>query len=63
MKRYEHRRIGDLTDEMAARYHEREALVFQNERYTFAEVSAEIATAAEALMAIGVQRGEHVAFG
>ena len=61
MKRYEQRRFGDLADEMAARYPEREALVFQNERYTFAEVSAEIATAAKALMALGVQRGNHVA--
>ena len=61
MKRYEQRRFGDLADEMAARYPEHEALVFQNERSTFAEVSAEIATAAKALMALGVQRGNHVA--
>ncbi|MDP6563211.1 MAG: AMP-binding protein, partial [Alphaproteobacteria bacterium] len=58
---YEKRRFGDLADDMAARYPDREALVFQAERYTFAEVAAEIDRAAKGLMAQGVEKGDHVA--
>ena len=42
MEWYERRRFGDLADGMAARYPERAALVFQDERYSFAEMAAEI---------------------
>ena len=58
---YEKRRFGDLADALAARYPEREALVFQDERYTFAELAAEIDTAGKALIAQGVARGDHIA--
>lgn len=61
MEWYERKRFGDLAAVLAARYPEREALVFRNRRYTFAEQAAEIDRAAKALMALGVARGEHVA--
>ena len=61
MECYERRRFGDLADGMAARYPEREALVFQDQRYSFAETAAEIDIAAKVLMALGVQRHDHVA--
>ena len=57
---YPKRRFGDLPQEMARKFANREALVFQDERYTFAELKAEIDRAAKALMALGVERGDHV---
>ncbi len=61
MEWYEKRRFGDLMDEAAARYGAREGLVFQDERYTFAQTAAEVDRAAKGLMAQGVARGDHVA--
>ena len=57
---YSKRRFGDLPEAMAAKFANREALVFQDERYTFSELKAEIDRAAKALMALGVERGDHV---
>ena len=57
---YPKKRFGDLPREMARRFPNREALVFRDERYTFAELKAEIDRAAKALMALGVERGDHV---
>ena len=57
---YPKRRFGDLPEEMACKFANREALVFQDERYTFAELKAEVDRAAKALMALGVERGDHV---
>ncbi|MCY4012980.1 MAG: AMP-binding protein [Gammaproteobacteria bacterium] len=57
---YPKRRFGDLPDDMARRFPNREALVFKDERYTFAEVRDEIDRAAKALMALGVHSGDHV---
>ena len=61
MEWYEKRRFGDLADAAAARYGAREGLVFQDERYTFADLASEIDRAAKGLMAEGVERGDHVA--
>ena len=61
MEWYEKRLIGDLADAAAARFGAREGLVFENSRYSFAEVAAEVDRAAKALMAQGVERGDHVA--
>jgi fatty-acyl-CoA synthase len=61
MEWYERRRFGDLADEAARRLPEREALVFQTRRYSFAEQAAEIDRAAKALIALGVEAGAHVA--
>ena len=61
MEWYERRRFGDLAAALARRRPEREALVFQERRYSFAEQAAEIDRAAKALMALGIAAGEHVA--
>lgn len=58
---YPKRRIGDLPGEMAARFGGHEGLVFQDRRYTFAEMATEVDRTARALMAQGIQRGDHVA--
>lgn len=55
------RRFGALADEIAARFPEREGLVFGASRYTFREVAARIDEAARRLIAAGVGHGEHVA--
>ena len=57
---YPKRRFGDLPGEMARKFPEREALVFQQQRYTFAELSREVDRAAKALLALGVETGDHV---
>ncbi|MDE0178204.1 MAG: AMP-binding protein [Gammaproteobacteria bacterium] len=57
---YPKKRFGDLPHAMARRFPNREALVFQAERYTFGELKAEVDRAAKALMALGVERGDHV---
>ena len=57
---YPKRRFGDLPDEMAGKFPNREALVFEDERYTFAELKAEIDRAAKALVGLGVAKGDHV---
>ncbi|MCY3840603.1 MAG: AMP-binding protein [Gammaproteobacteria bacterium] len=57
---YPKKRFGDLPCDMARRFPNREALVFRDERYTFAELKAEIDRAAKALMTLGVERGDHV---
>ena len=46
---YPKRRFGDLPDAIAARYPDREALVFEDRRYTFSEVAGEVDRAAKAL--------------
>ena len=61
MEWYEKRRIGDLADDAAAKFGPREGLVFEDRRYTFNEVADEVDRAAKGLMAVGVQRGDHVA--
>lgn len=54
-------RFGDLPRRAAMRFGDREALVFQNRRYTFDAVSDEVDRTARALMAAGVAKGDHVA--
>lgn len=61
MEWYVKRRFGDLVDEIAARHGHREGLVFQDSRYTFAEMAVETDRAAKGLMAQGIGRGDHVA--
>jgi fatty-acyl-CoA synthase len=55
------RRFGDLAAEMARRLPDAEALVFDDRRYSFAEVARQIDEAAKRLMAAGVDPGDHVA--
>ena len=61
MEWYAKRRFGDLADAMAQQYPDREALVYEDERYTFGALAQRIDAAAKGLMAQGVARGEHVA--
>lgn len=58
---YQKKTFGSLAQTMADRFGDREALVFRDERYTFAEVLARIDEVAKGLMALGVQPGDHVA--
>jgi fatty-acyl-CoA synthase len=54
-------RFGDLTDAAAARWGDREALVFRERRYTFREIAAEVDRVARGLIRSGVRPGEKVA--
>ena len=58
---YRKRRFGDLADDAAARFGSSEALVFEDNRYSFTEQAAEIDRAAKGLMAAGIEAGDHVA--
>ncbi|ABZ82718.1 long chain fatty acid acyl-coa ligase [Heliomicrobium modesticaldum Ice1] len=56
--------IGDLLDQTAARYPEKEALVYtddRNLRLTYAQFRQKADEVAKGLMALGVQKGEHIA--
>ena len=52
--------IGDLLLRSAARYPDRDAIVFPGERWTFGELYARAAQVARGLIALGVQPGQHV---
>jgi fatty-acyl-CoA synthase len=54
-------RFGDLTDAAAARWGDREALVFRERRYTFRQIAAEVDRVARGLIGAGVLPGEKVA--
>lgn len=58
---YGNRRVGDLVDNMARKFGSREGLVFGDNRYEFAEMAEQVDLAARALMALGVEKGDHVA--
>lgn len=55
--------IGDLLDETAGRYPEKEALVYQERglRYSFAEFQGICNQAARGFMSLGIQKGENIA--
>lgn len=57
---YEKRTLGSLPDGMTRKLPDREALVFEAWRFTFAEVAAAVDRAAKALMTLGVRQGDHV---
>ena len=56
---YTKRRFGDLADDAAKKFGDREALIFKDKRYSFNEQSQEINRTAKALIASGVQHGDH----
>ncbi|MEQ8231838.1 MAG: AMP-binding protein [Gammaproteobacteria bacterium] len=58
---YRKRTLGALLSEAAARHGAREALVFEDRRWTYAELEAETDRVAKALIALGVEPGERVA--
>jgi fatty-acyl-CoA synthase len=55
--------IGDLLDETAGRYPDKEAVVYKerNLRYTYAEFQQLCNQAAKGFLSLGIQKGEHVA--
>lgn len=55
------RRLGDLTDEAAARWGEREAVTFRDRRLSFRDFAAGVDRAAKGLIDLGVAPGERVA--
>ena len=57
---YTKKTFGQLPAEMAARFGDREGLVFEDQRLSFAEMAARIDRAAKGLIAIGVQPGDKV---
>jgi fatty-acyl-CoA synthase len=54
--------IGDMFDQIAARYPDNEALVSRHQglRYTYRQFRAEVDRCARALMALGVEKGERI---
>ena len=52
--------FGQLVDRAAERWGDREALCFEGRRWTFAEFRDETDRAAKALIAAGVEPGDHV---
>jgi fatty-acyl-CoA synthase len=54
-------RFGDLTDAAAARWGDREALVFRDRRYSFAQLAAEVDRVARGLIRAGVRPGDKAA--
>jgi len=54
-------RFGDLPAEAAAKWGQREGILFRDRRHTFSQVAEQVGVAAKALMAQGVQPGDHVA--
>ena len=58
---YAKKTFGALVDTMAERFGTREALVFEDQRYTFAEVRERVDEVARGLIELGVKPGDHVA--
>ena len=58
---YPKERLGDLPAEAARRWGAREALVCDGARWTYREFDREVDRVAKGLMALGVEKGEHVA--
>jgi fatty-acyl-CoA synthase len=54
--------IGDMFDQIAARYPDNEALVSRHQglRYTYRQFRAEVDRCARALMALGVEKGQRI---
>lgn len=55
------RTIADLVDEMAARYPDQEAIVYGDERLTYAQMRGQVHRLAKGLYKLGVRRGDKVA--
>src|SRR4026208_1691377 len=54
--------IGDMFDQIVARYPENEALVVRHQqlRYTYRQLQQQVNLCARALMALGLQKGERL---
>ena len=58
---YAQKTLGALLDEAAARWGAREALTYEGQRWSFAELQTEVDCTARAFMALGIQAGDRVA--
>lgn len=58
---YRKRSLGGILDEAAERWGQREAFCFNDQRWTYEQFAQETDRVAKALIAIGVEPGEHVA--
>ncbi len=58
---YPKKTLGSLADSVAQKFGPREALVFEDERYTFDELAQKIDQTAKGFMALGIKPGDHVA--
>src|ERR1041384_4002065 len=58
---YEQQAIGLLPERAARLWGAREALAFQGQRWTFAELSARVDATAKGLIALGIRPGDKVA--
>jgi fatty-acyl-CoA synthase len=58
---YEKQTLGLLPERAAARWGSREALAFQGQRWSFAELHARVDAVAKGLLALGIEPGDHVA--
>jgi fatty-acyl-CoA synthase len=58
---YEKKTLGTLLDEAAARWNAREALTFEGQHWSFAQLQAEVDRTARALLHLGMQPGDRVA--
>ena len=52
--------IGNLVNDASDRFNTREAIVFNNKRWTFKEFQEDVARSAKALISIGIKRGEKI---
>ena len=57
---FEKHTIGNLVQDAANRFNSREALVFNDKRWTFKEFQEDVSQAAKALIAIGIKPGEKI---
>ncbi len=58
---FDHLRLGDLPSLAAARWGDRLALRYGDEQWTYREFAADVDQVAKGLMAMGIERGDHVA--
>ncbi|MDH4077708.1 MAG: AMP-binding protein, partial [Acidimicrobiia bacterium] len=58
---YEWFKLGDLVDRAARLWPDRPAVIFEDRRWTWTELAAEVDRVAKGLMAASVGSGDHVA--
>ena len=61
MNWYHKRTLGDVLEEAANKFGNRNALIFNDASWTYEEFNRETDKVAKSLLAIGVANGEHVA--
>ncbi len=55
------RNMGAMFDETVAHYHDKEALVFRDRRFTYGQLQEKVNRLAKGLLKLGVKKGDHVA--